>query len=403
MAEYDITAEMMANASKEQSEEKPKPRRGRPPKNQVATGAVSVKTDVMVEHPVSERTTWSPPKKIKVVRDVPEAVSKSGKTTADFDRSIFALRTVTRTMYDLQKQRISAGNRMVSALRASGVLPPPKSGGKDSNDAVDVTVLKSIMEDYQRVTDVYAEKFGNRGSITKALVECQSPDFHITSELEYGMVRNYMSYRAMELEIAKIVEREVKKHPMWDAFFADVVGCGPLMAAVCLSSFNPYEARHVSSFWGYAGLDVVVDKKTGLPRARNRSDVETKTIVDLEGVVTERAGLWYNPMVKSKLLSVLGGSFLKARRGKYCDAFYDYRSRLQNRVGSEDFTPSHIAKMSIRYSVKLFLADMWVAWRTLEGLPVTEPYAVAMLGRTPHGYDSSYDMENQARPIELQD
>ena len=34
----------------------------------------------------------------------------------------------------------------------------------------------------------------------------------------------------------------------------------------------------------------------------------------------------------------------------------------------------------MRKMVKRFLADFWVAWRRLEGLTVTEPYATAILG-----------------------
>lgn len=36
--------------------------------------------------------------------------------------------------------------------------------------------------------------------------------------------------------------------------------------------------------------------------------------------------------------------------------------------------------MAIRYMIKMFLKDLWVAWRTLEGLPVTPDYAEAKLG-----------------------
>jgi hypothetical protein len=50
---------------------------------------------------------------------------------------------------------------------------------------------------------------------------------------------------------------------MWDAFFRDIKGCGTLMSAVCIAYLDPYKARHVSSFYRYAGLDTVqsVDKQ----------------------------------------------------------------------------------------------------------------------------------------------
>ena len=49
--------------------------------------------------------------------------------------------------------------------------------------------------------------------------------------------------------------------------------------------------------------------------------------------------------------------------------------------------------MATRYAVKMFLRDLWVAWRQLEGLPVSEPYEVAFLGRRPHGDPNLQPME----------
>ncbi len=46
----------------------------------------------------------------------------------------------------------------------------------------------------------------------------------------------------------------------------------------------------------------------------------------------------------------------------------------------QEKTPGHRKNMAIRYMVKMFLKDLWVAWRTLEGLPVTPDYAEAKLG-----------------------
>lgn len=45
--------------------------------------------------------------------------------------------------------------------------------------------------------------------------------------------------------------------------------------------------------------------------------------------------------------------------------------------------------MARRYMIKEFLRDLWVNWRKLEGLEVTEPYEVAKLSMKPHGSDPS--------------
>jgi len=40
----------------------------------------------------------------------------------------------------------------------------------------------------------------------------------------------------------------------------------------------------------------------------------------------------------------------------------------------------HIDNRARRKMVKRFLSDLWLVWRSLEGLPITKPYAVGILG-----------------------
>ena len=40
--------------------------------------------------------------------------------------------------------------------------------------------------------------------------------------------------------------------------------------------------------------------------------------------------------------------------------------------------------MALRYAVKCFLINLHVAWRELEGLPVTKPFHVEKLGMREH-------------------
>ena len=48
-------------------------------------------------------------------------------------------------------------------------------------------------------------------------------------------------------------------------------------------------------------------------------------------------------------------------------------------------SPDHIHKASIRYMVKAFLRDLYVAWRSIEGLSVRAPYHEAVLGHVHEG------------------
>ena len=186
--------------------------------------------------------------------------------------------------------------------------------------------------------------------------------------------------RLLETEegLTKVAEREVKAHPMWDAFFAGVKGCGPLMSAVCLAYFDPYKARHASSFWRYAGLDVQRDPDKDKMRGVGKWYTEERNYIDKDGKEQMKKSLTYNPFLKTKLVGVLGSAFLRAKDSYYGKVYYDYKNRLDNR--DEDFSPIVKHRMATRYAVKMFLRDMWVVWRELEGLEVTEPYEVAKAG-----------------------
>ncbi len=40
----------------------------------------------------------------------------------------------------------------------------------------------------------------------------------------------------------------------------------------------------------------------------------------------------------------------------------------------------HVSMMALRRVIKLFLSHLWEEWRKVEGLPVTKPYPIAILG-----------------------
>jgi hypothetical protein len=92
----------------------------------------------------------------------------------------------------------------------------------------------------------------------------------------------------------------------------------------------------------------------------------------------------------------LGGSFLKCKSVPYSGYYYFDKNRLENssviikevekggkakEITWKDATPGHRHKAAIRKMIKEFLKDLYVAWRTIEGLPVREPYMVEYLGK----------------------
>ena len=87
-----------------------------------------------------------------------------------------------------------------------------------------------------------------------------------------------------------------------------------------------------------------------------------------------------------KLVGVLGSSFIKQSAAKcpYRKIYDDYKHRLEHSPAHAEKSKGHRHNMAVRYAVKRFLADLYVAWRTLEGLPVAKEYSEDKLGIIHH-------------------
>ena len=303
------------------------------------------------------------------------------------------IRTLVKGMYDIQKLRVATGNRIVASLRPAEVdaikrrLDDSEHNEDGSADAVQAEmdkVLKKIAEEYTLITNYLVDQYKSKASLQKCIDAFGAELAYVRSRADYEIVESYTYLLNAEKGFASSIKREVEAHPMWEKFFKNIGGCGPLMAAVCIAYLDPYKARHASSFWKYAGLDVVVVDGEAQGRARWHTE-EVEYVHD--GEVKTKKGLTYNPFLKTKLVGVLGSSFLRARGGSvYGNAYYDYKTRMESRTDKEGkpLRPIVIHRRATRYAVKLFLRDMWVAWRELEGLPVSKPWAEDFGGREPH-------------------
>ena len=309
------------------------------------------------------------------------------------------LRSLVKGFYDIQKLRIATGNRIVAALRPEAVAAMEAASesksaeAKEAEDKAKLKLLQLACAEYDRITDIYVSQFDAKGRIDKALEAADGLQL-VKTKVDYALITQYKSILEVEINFSKIIEIEVKKHPLWDKFLAKVAGCGPIMSAVCIAYLDPTKAAHASAFWKYAGLDVVaVPQQDGTVKYEGRAKwhIEDRPYVDREGNPGLKKGITYNPELKTRLLGVLGSSFLRTRGSYYGTIYYGYRARLDNDERHADLSDIIKHRRATRYCVKCFLRDLWVAWREVEGLPVTEPYEVAYLGKRPHHYDFVHD------------
>jgi hypothetical protein len=221
---------------------------------------------------------------------------------------------------------------------------------------------------------------------------------------------------ALERDGLKDISRILKGIPIYTRWLKLQKGIGPTMGGVMVAEIDISKAPTISALWRFCGL--AVDNETG--RAERLVKGKKAT---------------YHPWLKSKVLRVMGEGLIKAN-SPYRRFYDNYKTRKENtimavcmgcdggglaNIADDDAAPdpktkkkatkkvkctncngkggaapwgsskAHRHNAALRYMVKMFLADLWTTWRQLEGLPVTEPYAVTVLGRV-HGDHGGADV-----------
>lgn len=276
------------------------------------------------------------------------------------------LRLSVRGAYDIQKLRTQMGNRIVGNFKVKlGQKPGTK---EDEIDAEGRRILNDLRVRYRRLTD--GVKTFPRERLFKG-------DGVIDTYTELRLVHHYVELRAAEDGMFKTIGLALKQYPIWRAFLEGIKGVGPAMAGVIISEIDISKAKYSSSLWKYAGLDVAGD---GAGRSRRKEHLVEREYENKDGEKALRKGITFNPFLKTKLIGVLGGSFLRAGDNKYSRIYRDYKTRLENHSKHKDKSKGWRHNMATRYMIKQFLVDLYTAWRELEGLPVAPPYAEEKLG-----------------------
>jgi hypothetical protein len=181
--------------------------------------------------------------------------------------------------------------------------------------------------------------------------------------------------KLLEKEIKDYIDAYVKTQLVYTKFLKGIRGIGPILTGGILSWLDPHKAPHVSSFWKYCGLHVV-----------DGEGVKRKHGVKLDFNLRMRTFTWK-----------IADSFIKHRTPLYRDIYDEVKPREAAKLNHPEVDPKncpmyikcrskgksckrHIDYRAKRVMVKRFLADLWACWRALEGLPVSEPYVIGILG-----------------------
>ena len=282
------------------------------------------------------------------------------------------LKTIVRGAYDIQKNRIQTGNRLVANFKAKlGQAPSEK---EDTIDADGQQILTNLRRSHKLLTE---------GVATFPRQATFKGDEVISSYTELCLVANYLELEEQEKTHFRRLGNILKDYPIYNNFLAGTTGVGPAMAGVVISEIDITKAEYPSSLHKYAGLDVAGD---GQGRSRRKEHLEDSEYVDADGVVQTKKGITFNPFLKTKLVGVLGSSFVKQSpdKCKYRKVYDDYKHRIEHMDAHKEKSKGHRHNMAVRYMIKIFLIDLYNEWRALEGLPVAPTYTEAKLGKV-HG------------------
>jgi hypothetical protein len=276
------------------------------------------------------------------------------------------LKATVRGYYDTQMLRMQIGGRVIANFKAALGQEPGER--EETLEEVERASLIKLRREYKKITDGVVRFPTRKGFKGTRLIS------HYT---ELIMVANYNDLLKVEERLYKEVGYLLEGFEIYNQFLKLVKGCGIAMSAVILSEMDIHKARYPSSLWKYAGIDVAED---GKGRSRRKEHLIKKKYINKKGIESERNSITFNPWVKTKLLGVLGPSFLKQRNEPYSEIYYQYKHRLEHHAIYKDVSKGHRHNMAIRYMIKRFLVDLHIAWREVEGLPPTDEYATAKLG-----------------------
>lgn len=316
------------------------------------------------------------------------------------------LKTAAITFWKRQKMRISEYNRIVSVEYIKELLEKEtdekiiKAFKKDPDEAAKkyrAEKIEQMMDEFALVRDEIDTVIRRgREDVDRVISEkCNL----ISDYANYTLIKGCVNSLDTENQLEKTIKYYVEQEQLWKRYLCQIKGIGPIIAACLMVYIDIEKARHISSLWKYCGLDVVQNPTTGEweGRSKKKDHLVKRKYINKDGEEEEKNSITYNDFLKSKVVFVLGRSLI-LHPGPYRTIYDNIRHRYENDPKHADKSKKHIFYMARRYTVKIFLKDLWLAWRQLEGLPTEGDYWEDKIAHRPHGGADAYVPAYQLLP-----
>jgi hypothetical protein len=271
-------------------------------------------------------------------------------------------------------------------------------------DILTVRILVRTREDFQSMRQKVDNRMGRKANGEQQNVEERT--FRLEDLEMFKKIAD--DAKEKEVECEKNLKRVLKRFPIWTEYLEGVKGVGTIASGWIIGEFDIEKATTVSKMWQFAGLnpgmvrgvkDIEKDKyKPSMGEVireyttmKGVKHVHVLTDELIKGdKLTEGFTAPFNQNLRTALVGVLADGFIK-QQNYYCmEFYYPYKARLEQEentvihVGKEkqwkEVNKGHRDRAAKRYMIKMFLKDLYVAWRTIEGLPVRPSYQEEYLG-----------------------
>jgi len=168
-------------------------------------------------------------------------------------------------------------------------------------------------------------------------------------------------YKDLEKHTLKRIAKMLKLEPIYTSYLSKIMGVGPATAGVIISEIGDIgRFETISALWAYCGLDV----RNGAAPKRKKG---------------EKAN--WNAKLRKTVIGILVPVFVRQKGKANCfgRAYYEQCKQYYVQRDTGTITPLHIENRARRKVGKVFLSCLWVAWRQIKELPISEPYCADKL------------------------
>jgi len=276
-------------------------------------------------------------------------------------------------------------------------------------DRLTVRMLVRAREDFQDMRKKMDNRIGRKADGTdQELTEARA--FNRDDLLMFTTIAD--NCREQEKEIGKMLKKTLKRFPVYTEYLLHVKGVGEIAAGWIIGEFDIEKATTVSKMWQFAGLNPgsvqgskAIDKSKYKPsmgeivkeyttkKGEEKYLVLTSEMIKADKL-TEGFTSPFNKNLRTALVGVLADGFIKQQNYYAMEFYYPYKARLEQEENTvlhvskdaawKEVSKGHRDRAAKRYMIKMFIKDLYAAWREIEGLPVREPYQVEYLGHK-HG------------------